>query len=237
MTRLTFLGTRAEIEEKTENHYYHSSLLLQAFHPHPFRLLIDYGHIHSYDLSILRPDAMLITHAHPDHYIWAIEEINHAVPVFLTTQTLDYGKFSPVCPQIFIPYRSFSLGPFQILPYRVIHSIHCPAVGFKIQLPDNKALVYNPDLVDIIAKENILPDVDYYIGDGSTIQTNLVRRKKEMFYGHTRISTQINWCKKYGIENSIFTHIGKDTLNKEEHFSEIYPEAILAYDGMKLTVI
>ncbi len=40
MARLTFLGTRAEIEEKTENHYYHSSLLLQAFHPHPFRLLL-----------------------------------------------------------------------------------------------------------------------------------------------------------------------------------------------------
>ncbi len=179
---------------------------------------------------------MLITHAHPDHYIWTIEEVNHAVPVYLTRETLEYGKFSPVNPYVFSSYKSFSLGPFQILPYRVIHSTHCPAVGFKIQLSDNVNLVYNPDLVDILTKENILPGVDYYIGDGSMIQTNLVRRKGEMLYGHTRIQTQINWCKKYGIENIIFTHIGKDTLGREDSFSETYPEAVLAYDQMKLHI-
>jgi ribonuclease BN (tRNA processing enzyme) len=236
MVRLTFLGTRAEIDEKTESHYYHSSLLLQVYQPSPFRLVIDYGKIHAYDLSILKPDAILITHAHPDHYIWAIEEANHAVPVYLTHEALNYGNFAPVNPKVFSPYKLFSLGPLQIFPYRVIHSIHCPAVGFKIQLPDDQVLIYNPDLVDIIAKEKILPDSDYYIGDGSTIQTNLVRKKGAMLYGHTRISAQIKWCKKCGIENIIFTHIGKDTLREENHFLKIYPEAILAYDEMKLTV-
>ncbi len=236
MFRLTFLGTRAEIEEKTENHYYHSSLLLQGFQPTPYRLIIDYGRIHAYDLSILKPDAILITHAHPDHYIWSVEEANYAVPIYLTQETLSYGKFSPLNPYVFSPYKTFPLGPFQILPYRVLHSINCPAVGFKIQLPDNLNLVYNPDLIDILTKENILPGVDYYIGDGSTIQTNLVRKKGEMFYGHTRIPTQINWCKKYGIKNIIFTHIGKDTLGKEDSFPEIYPEAFLASDEMKLII-
>jgi len=236
MARLTFLGTRAEIEEKTENHYYHSSLLLQILQPDSFRLVIDYGTIHSYDLSILKPDAILITHAHPDHYIWTKEEANNATPVYLTRETLEHGNFSPVHPHIFYPFQWFPLGPVQILPYRVMHSIRCPAVGFKIQLPDDKVVVYNPDLVDMISKDNILPDTDYYIGDGSTINTNLVRRKGENFYGHTRIFTQINWCKKFGIKNIIFTHIGKDTLRQENHFSEIYPEAILAYDGMKLII-
>lgn len=236
MVRLTFLGTRAEIEEKTENHYYHSSLLLQAFEPDPYRLMIDYGCIHPYDLSIVKPDALLITHAHPDHYIWTVEEANSVTPVYLTRETLDYGKFVPVHPHVFYAYQAFSLGPFQIFPYRVIHSIHCTAVGFKVYLPDDQILLYNPDLIDIIGKEEILPDVDYYIGDGSTIQANLVRKKGEMLYGHTRIPTQINWCKKYKIENILFTHIGKDTLNKENHFSETYPDAVLAYDEMKITI-
>jgi len=236
MVRLTFLGTRAEIKEYTENHYYHSSLLLQAFEPDSYRLIIDYGLIHPYDLSIARPDAILITHAHPDHYIWTVEEVNYTVPVYLTQETLDYGKFTPISSKVFCPYQLFSLGPFQIFPYRVLHSIHCPAVGFKIRMAGNKVLVYNPDLVDIIMKEDILPGVDYYIGDGSTIQTNLVRKKGEILYGHTRIPTQINWCKKYGIKQIIFTHIGKDTLNKEDQFSEIYPDAILAQDEMKMVI-
>ena len=236
MVRLTFLGTRAEIEEKTEDHYYHSSLLLQALEPYSFRLMIDYGFIHPYDLSMTKPDALLITHAHPDHYIWTVEETNSSIPVYLTRETLDYGKFAPVHPLVFSPYQAFSLGPFQVFPYRVMHSIRCPAVGFKIQLPDGQILVYNPDLVDIISKEEILPKVDYYIGDGSTVQANLVRRKGEMFYGHTQIPTQINWCKKYGIENILFTHIGKDTLSKENHVSETYPEATLAYDEMKIMI-
>ena len=236
MVRLTFLGTRAEIEEKTENHYYHSSLLLQVFNPISFRLMIDYGYIHSYDLSMLKPDAILITHAHPDHYIWSVEEANNAIPVYLTAETLKYGKFSPINHHTFCPYQWFSLGPFDILPYRVLHSINCPAVGFKIKLPDKKMLVYNPDLVDIIGKEKILNNVNYYIGDGSTVDVNLVRRKGENLYGHTRIPTQINWCKKFGVDNIIFTHVGKDTINKEVYFSEKYPDAILAYDEMKIMI-
>ena len=236
MNRLTFLGTRAAIEEKTEKHYYHSSLLLQVLNPYPFRLMIDYGYIHPYDISMLKPDVLLITHAHPDHYIWAITEANHATPVYLTRETLEYGKYSPVKTQLFYPFQWFSVGPVKIFPYRVMHSIRCPAVGFKIKFPDNKTLVYNPDLVDIITRENILPDTDYYIGDGSTIDTNLVKREGENLYGHTRIPTQVNWCQEYKIKNIIFTHIGKNTLSREKTFPEMFPEALLACDEMKITI-
>jgi phosphoribosyl 1,2-cyclic phosphodiesterase len=234
MIRLTFLGTRADVEENTENHFYHSSLLLQSINAHPFRLLIDYGRIRAYDLSILKPDAILITHAHPDHYLWTLEETNSAVPVYLTRETHNYGTYAPVHSHILTPYESLTLGPFQIFPYRVFHSTNCPAVGFKIELPDGIVLAYNPDLVDIITKELILPGVDYYIGDGSTIKANLIRRKGGMFFGHTSIPDQISWCKEYGIENIIFTHIGKDTMERENYFQEQYPESILAYDQMKI---
>ena len=234
MIRLTFLGTRAEVEENTENHFYHSSLLLQSINAHPFRLLIDYGQIRAYDLSILKPDAILITHAHPDHYLWTLEESNSAVPVYLTRETHNCGIYTPVHSRILTPYENLTLGPFRIFPYRVLHSINCPAVGFKIELPDDIVLVYNPDLVDIIGKELILRGVDYYIGDGSTIKANLVRRKGGMFLGHASIPTQISWCKEYRIGNIIFTHIGKDTMKREHYFQEQYPESILAYDQMKI---
>ena len=234
MFRLTFLGTRAEGEENTENHFYHSSVLLQSSYTHPFRLLIDYGRIRAYDLSILKPDAILITHAHPDHYLWTLEEVNSAVPVYLTRETHDYGVYTPVHSCILTPYENLTLGPFQIFPYRVLHSIRCPAVGFKIQIPNGIVLVYNPDLIDIIGKEHILQEVDYYIGDGSTVSENLVKRDGEMLSGHAKIPVQIKWCKEYGIENIIFTHIGKDTMRRESDFEKVCPESLLACDQMKI---
>ncbi len=234
MIRMTFLGTRAGVEENTENHFYHSSLLLHSINAHPFRLLIDYGRIRAYDLSILKPDAILITHAHPDHYLWTLQEVNTAVPIYLTRETYDYGTYTPVHPRIFTPYNNLTLGPFQIFPYRVLHSINCPAVGFKIELPDGIVLIYNSDLVDIIGKEYILQGVDYYIGDGSSVKENLVRRKGEMLLGHTAIPNQIEWCLKYGIKNIIFTHLGKDIMKRGNDFTKLYPDSILACDQMKI---
>lgn len=232
MTRLVFLGTRGEIEESTVNHKYHSSLMMVA---NEAKLLIDYGMLRKYALEELKPDAILITHAHPDHYAWLNEDTKTDIPVYLTKETLDYGKFSPKNSQTVEPGEKFEIGTFQCLTYRVLHSIRCPAVGYKIKI-SNQTLIYNPDLVDIINKENVLAGVDYYIGDGSSIRANLVRRSGDQIFGHTRIITQINWCQKHHIGNIIFTHLGKETIEKEKEFREEHAEAILAYDGMELTI-
>ena len=233
MTKLVFLGTKGEIEEIAEKHQYHSSLLLIS---EEFRLLIDFGKLHPYKLEEIKPDVLLITHAHPDHYNWLEEEINTEVSVYLTKETLNYGKFKPSNYKIILPNNRFRLGPLEIYPYRVMHSIRCPAIGFKISTLENKIIIYNPDLVDIINKDEVLTGIDYYIGDGSSLKANLVRRKGNQFFGHTRITTQINWCKKYNIDNIIFTHLGKETMEKEKEFQESHPEIILAYDGMELKI-
>ncbi len=119
--------------------------------------------------------------------------------------------------------------------YPVIHSIRCPAVGFKLKA-EGKTMVYNSDVVDILDRDKIMADADYYIGDASAIRANLVRRRGDQLFGHTRITTQINWCKSYGIKNIIFTHLGKETLEKEEQFKLDHPEVILAYDGMEIEI-
>jgi hypothetical protein len=90
--------------------------------------------------------------------------------------------------------------------------------------------------VDIEEKDRILSGVSHYIGDGSAIKANLVRRRGDQLFGHTRIITQIHWCQKYGIKHIFFTHLGKETLKGEADFSAEHPEAVLAYDGMKLTI-
>jgi hypothetical protein len=90
--------------------------------------------------------------------------------------------------------------------------------------------------VDIVLKEEALTGVDYYIGDGSAIKANLVRRRDEVLFGHTRIGTQINWCKKFGIPNVMFTHLGKETIGKEEEFKKEHPDILLAYDGLQIDI-
>jgi ribonuclease BN (tRNA processing enzyme) len=230
VVNLKFLGTKGEIEESSPRHKYHSSLLIST---DDIRILIDYGKLRHMSLEELKPHAILITHAHPDHYAWLKEEIKTETPVYMTRETYEYGKFTPQNSKIIIPGEKFNAGPFKCAAYRVIHSIRCPAVGYKIEV-EHKTFAYNSDLVDILDKDSVLPGVGYYIGDGSAIRTNLVRRRGEQLLGHTRITTQINWCKKYGINKMIFTHLGKETIAKEDKFLEEHAEAILAYDGMEI---
>jgi hypothetical protein len=108
-------------------------------------------------------------------------------------------------------------------------------VGYKIRTPD-QTIVYNSDLIAILDRESVLAGVDCYIGDGSAIKTNLVRRRGDQLFGHTRITTQINWCRQYGINKIIFTHLGKETIGQEEAFGQEHSEAVLAYDDMELEI-
>ena len=230
MTQLIFLGTKGEIEEETPRHRYHSSLVISSGRA---RLLIDYGRLQRYSLTEIKPSAILITHAHPDHYRWLNMDEQTEVPVYLTRETLEYGKFLPVNPVVIAPGEEFPAGPFTCQAYRVIHSIRCPAVGWKIRSAGT-SLVYNSDLVDIVDKESVLTGVDYYIGDGAAVGINLVRRRGDILFGHTRIITQIHWCEKFEIKRVIFTHLGKETLREEERFKTDHPGIILAYDGLKI---
>lgn len=232
MIKLIFLGTKGEIEEQTKKHKYHSSFLLEY---NNFRLLIDYGTLQKNSLRKINPKAILITHAHPDHYVWTKENLETDIPIYLTKQTYDYGKFKPKNFKIITPNKKIKFNKFTILPYSVMHSIKCPAIGFKIYIK-NKSIIYIGDVVDIISKNKILKNTDIYIGDGSSIKANLIRKRGNNFFGHAQISTQIKWCEKAGIKKIIFTHLGKETLRKENQFKKQNPQIIFAYDGMKMKV-
>ena len=232
MIKLTFLGTKGEIEEEAERHRFHSSMLVESGGT---RLLIDYGLLHRYSLDEIRPDAILVTHAHPDHYSWLKQDVPSDIPVYLTQVSLDYGKFKPRNAHVVSPMQQFAIGAFKCMAYGVIHSIRCPAVGWKLTV-EGRTLVYNSDLVDIEEKDAVLTGVDWYIGDGSAVKANLVRRRGDALFGHTRIITQVHWCEKHGIKHMVFTHLGRETLREEEGFKAEHPEAILAYDGLEMEI-
>ena len=70
---IEFPGTKGEIEEASSSHKYHSSLIVKE---KTTTALIDFGV--KYNPRLIREindfSYLLITHAHPDHYIWTVEE-------------------------------------------------------------------------------------------------------------------------------------------------------------------
>ena len=202
--KIKFLGTKGEIEEKTPKHKYSSSLLIEE---QGFKLLIDHGLL-SRKLVEIKPDAILITHGHPDHFIWLKKDEDYQGKIYITAESEKLAKFKKNFEIIKIN-RWFKIGPFKIFAYEVAHSLIAPAVGYKIK--NSQTLVYNPDLI-VIKDKNVLKNVDLYIGDGSSVRSNLVRRRDGKLFGHARMKTQINWCKEYKINNIIFTHLGKEAL-------------------------
>lgn len=227
--KLKFLGTKGEIEEESPKHKYNSSLLITEKN---FKLLIDHGFL-SKKLSKIRPDAILITHGHPDHFVWLKEDEDYQGKIYLTSETEKAAKFKKNFVIIKVNHW-FKVGPFKIFAYKVAHSLIAPAVGYKIK--NSKTLIYNPDLI-VMKGKNVLKDVDLYIGDGSSVRSNLVRRRDSQLFGHTRMTTQINWCRKFGITKVIFTHLGKEALKigdkkLEKMLAQENMNVKIAYDGM-----
>lgn len=238
---IEFPGTKGEIEESSIKHKYHSSLIVRYRSTH---ILIDFGV--KFNPKLIKEindfNYILITHAHPDHYIWTLKEENRiSVPVYLTRDTLDYSKNKPKNYRIIETGRSYSLGDMEVTAYKVLHSLRCPAVGYKIK--GDKIFTYAPDILDFEEdKRDVLKDVDLLIADGSSLSVNMVRRKNGKLFGHTRVKTIIGWCRKYGLENLVITHCGKQivTMDRREldyrlgGYSEGKVDVVIAYDGYRM---
>jgi len=199
---IEFPGTRGEIEESSAEHKYHSSLIIRY---KKTSALIDFGIKYNPQLinKINDFDFILITHTHPDHYIWTLEDENRInIPVYLTRIALDYSKYKPKDYRIIKDSKEYRLKDLKVVAHKVTHSLRCPAVGYKIK--GDKTLIYAPDILDFEEDKGVVfKDVDLLIADGSSLNINMVRRKDDRLYGHTRVKTIIGWCKKYKMGVSI----------------------------------
>ncbi len=236
--KLIFLGTRGNIKITSALHARHASCLIMHRNK---RLMIDCGLDWLNLLPIIKPDAIILTHAHPDHAAGLRK--GSSCSVYATQETWQLIKSYPIDHKhIVIPRQPFVCNGITIEAFSVEHSLRAPAVGYKITV-GKSAIFYVPDLVYIYEQAEALSDINLYIGDGARLTHSLLRKRDSSLIGHTSIKTQLTWCSQEQVPRAIFTHCGtqivrtdpaiiNQTLKKLSDESGI--PAIIAFDGMRI---
>ena len=210
--RLHFYGTKGYVEESSRAHSGHSAFTVEA---EGFRLLCDFGQNRKGLLKKIRPDAVFVSHAHPDH-AWGLEEGTDA-PVFASAITHEITRDLPLSRRIVLdPGVPEPAGPFRLTAFSVVHSVRCPCVSARIEA-GGKVLVYSGDIISFDDPAGALAGADIYVGDGSTLTGSLVRRYPTgALMGHTTVRAQLGWLAKYGVPRAVFSHFGKGPIEMGE---------------------
>jgi len=237
---LTFLGTRGEIEARTRRHRMHTSLLVSYRAAH---VMIDCGLDWLGKFEWLRPSAIVLTHAHPDH----ASGLRHGspCPVHAPQKTWQTLQNCTIQDRHLIKERTpTKICGITFEAFPVEHSILAPAVGYRISA-GGALIFYAPDLVFIHERAAALKGVQIYIGDGATLTRSFIRRRGETLIGHAPVRTQLTWCEKQDVRRAIITHCGSEIVTGDQRKISANLRAIaaersvdlrIAYDGMKLTL-
>jgi phosphoribosyl 1,2-cyclic phosphodiesterase len=205
--KLTFLGTRGEIEARTRHHRRHSALLVSWERR---RVLIDCGADWLGRIESIGPHAILLTHAHPDHAFGLAD--GAPCPVWAPAQCWDTLPRFPIAQQ-----RTIALGrprrieSIIVQAFTVEHSLRAPAVGYRIRA-GGVSIFYAPDLVFIHERGRALAGIRAYIGDGASLTRPLVRKRGDRLIGHASVSAQLGWCAREHVPRVFITHCGSQIV-------------------------
>ena len=235
---LTFLGTRGEIDARTRRHRMHTSLLVSY---RGANVMIDCGLDWMGKFERVRPSAIVLTHAHPDH-AWGLKR-GAPCPVYAPETTWQELQHYPIKDRHVIKERTpIKIRGVTFEAFQVEHSILSPAVGYRVSA-GRARIFYAPDLIFVHERSAALKDVQIYIGDGATITRSFIRKRGKALIGHSPVQTQLTWCQKEGVPRAIITHCGSEivTGNEREIAAKIRTfadergcEVRIAYDGMKV---
>ena len=170
---------------------------------------------------------LIVSHAHGDHAGFLDEYLYRRVTTYIHYESLKEwkGKVKDFIPLYFDEECKFSLGKFDIIPFRLKHDTPC--FGFLIRHPDmvgnflfctdTSQIPYTFDNVQTLAIE---ADYDYNIllnnvRDGKLI-LNLARR---IYSTHYSIEQAIDFCKNRDMKklrNIILLHLSKNNSSAEE---------------------
>ena len=210
--RLHFYGTKGYVEESSPAHAGHSAFTIED---DGFRLLCDFGENRKGLLKKIRPDAIFVSHAHPDHS-WGLEE-GTAAPVYGSeiTHTL-LGKFPIENRVVLEPGKRVRVGPIRLTAFPVVHSVRCPCIAARLEV-SGRVVVYSGDIVSFERAGEALDGAEIYVGDGSTLRGSLVRRHPSgTLLGHTTVRAQLGWLAKFGVPRAVFSHFGKGPIEMGE---------------------
>jgi phosphoribosyl 1,2-cyclic phosphodiesterase len=238
--KLSFLGTRGEIEARTGRHRRHTATLVSYRRR---RVMIDCGADWDGELVRIRPHAIVITHSHPDH-AWGLKS-GCPCPVYATRESWEDMETYPIQERRTVePREPFEVEGIRMEAFPVEHSTRCPAVGYRVTAGE-PTVFYAPDLVYIHDREAALKNVRLYIGDGATLSRSFVRIRGDRLIGHAPVRTQLAWCQKEGVARAVITHCGSQIVEGDERkigarvcewADERGVEVQLAYDGIKIVL-
>ena len=244
--KLRFLGTRGNIKESTSNHKRHSSLKIAYYDQH---VIIDCGEDWLDKVADWDANAILVTHAHPDH-AFGLQK-GAPFPVYATRDAWEGMQNFEIKERRVIPKREKIKIPeesphaFEVTAFPVLHSTRAPAVGYRLTAGE-VSIFYVPDVAWIKDRKQAMQDITVYIGDGATIKRSMVRKPGDTIIGHVPIQTQLTWCQKTGVSSAIFTHLGSQIVGADE--SEVtqqifamarernIEEVLIAQDDLTLTL-
>jgi phosphoribosyl 1,2-cyclic phosphodiesterase len=238
---LTFLGTRGNIDVSTRRHRRHTSTLVSHRRT---RIMIDCGADWLGHIDRVAPDAVVLTHAHPDH----IDGLRHGAPCPVHAPTAvvrAVGGWPLEELHSLEPGVPTDIGAVRLEAVSVEHSVNAPAVAYRVTA-GAVTIFYVPDVFRIPDPDEALRGITLYVGDGATVNRPIVRldRRTGQPVGHASIATQLEWCARAGVARAVFTHCGRAIVagpaDIEAQVSALgrmrHVDTRVAWDGLRMTI-
>ncbi len=142
--KLVFLGTRGEIAARAQRHRMHTSLLVSY---RGADVMLDCGLDWLGKFEHLHPNAIVLTHAHPDH-AWGLKN-GAPCPVHAPQKTWRTLRNCKIDNRNLIKERTpIKICGITFEAFPVEHSILAPPVGYRITA-GHARIFYGPDLLFI----------------------------------------------------------------------------------------